>query len=28
MRSLAGFVHAEEPGRYILLTDKEADISL
>jgi hypothetical protein len=28
IKRLAGFVHAEEVGRYILLTDKEEDISL
>jgi hypothetical protein len=28
IRRLAGFIHAEEPGRYILLSDKEEDISL
>jgi hypothetical protein len=28
LKRLSGFVHAEEPGRYILLTDKEEDVSL
>jgi hypothetical protein len=28
LKRLSGFVHAEEPGRYILLTDKDADVSL
>ncbi|GAC1456279.1 MAG: hypothetical protein PVSMB1_05930 [Gemmatimonadaceae bacterium] len=27
LKRLCGFVHAEEPGRYIVLTDKEEDIS-